>query len=74
MDESLLDITGGESVADFQELPAKRHGSPIACASSRRLYNGKLASSSKQSDESRGELLCQHRLNCSNPVFLLRFK
>ena len=68
MDESLLDITGGESVADFQELPAKRYGSPIACASSRRLCSGKLASSSKQSGESRGELLCRYRLNCSIPI------
>lgn len=34
MDESLLDITGGESVADFNYLPVNHYGSPVARASS----------------------------------------
>ena len=37
MDESFLDITGGESVAAFEEFPVKRCGSPIVHTSSRRL-------------------------------------
>ena len=59
MDESFLEITGGESVAAaFEEFPVKRCGAPIARASSCRLCSGKLTSSS----------------NCSDPLFGPQFK
>ena len=54
MNESFLDITGGENVPAFEEFPVKCYDSPnTARASSRRLSSVKLASSSKQSVESR---------------------